>query len=126
WQELSIVRRQQGRAGQALADAERALRIARELGSARDQSVALGIIGIVHRDRSDRIRAEAALAEAVAIATRTGDSLQLAFLYGHLGALYVDSGDPAARPVLERGLLLSSTCGSVFGRALALLALGRL
>lgn len=126
WQLRGILRRQQGRQADALAAAERALVLARDLGSSRDESVLLGLIGLAHRDLGDAGPAEAALAEAVAIAERTGDPVQLAFLCAHLGGLYVESGDPRAQHLLERGLALSRASRSEFGEAMALDGLGRL
>jgi DNA-binding SARP family transcriptional activator len=126
WQLLGIVRRQEGRNDEALTYATRALTIAQDLGSSRDQSVALGLIGIIRRDQDEPDQAEQALVAAIDIAEESGDPVQLAFLHGHLGALYVGSGHPRARPVLERGLELSRASRSVFGQALALNALGRL
>ncbi|MEU8004499.1 BTAD domain-containing putative transcriptional regulator [Catellatospora sp. NPDC049111] len=126
WQLLGIVRRQEGRNDEALTYATRALTIARDLGSSRDQSVALGLIGIIRRDQDEPDQAEQALVAAIDIAEESGDPVQLAFLHGHLGALYVGSGHPRARPVLERGLELSRASRSVFGQALAFNALGRL
>ncbi|MEO3926078.1 BTAD domain-containing putative transcriptional regulator [Micromonosporaceae bacterium B7E4] len=126
WQQLSILRRQQGRLGEALSDARIAQALAAELHSPRDRSVVLGLIGAIHRDRHEAGPAEAALTEAIAIAERIADRLQLAFLYGHLGGLYADQGHPAARSTLDHGLALSRAGHSLFGQALALHALGRL
>ncbi|WP_184846261.1 AfsR/SARP family transcriptional regulator [Allocatelliglobosispora scoriae] len=126
WQLLGMVRRQEGHNDEALVHASRALTIARELASSRDQSVALTLIGIIHRDQDEPEQAERALVEAIDIAEESADPVQLAFLHGHLGALYAGSGHPRARPILERGLELSRASRSVFGQALALNALGRL
>lgn len=76
---------------------------------------ALALLGLVLRDR-----------DPGPTATICRDPVQLAFLHGHLGALYVGNGHPRARPVLERGLELSRASRSVFGQALALNALDRL
>ncbi|MEV1329727.1 BTAD domain-containing putative transcriptional regulator [Micromonospora costi] len=126
WQQLAILRRQQGRLGEALSDARIAQSLAAELHSPRDRSVVLGLIGAIHRDRHEVGLAEAALTEAIAIAEHTADPLQLAFLYGHLGGLRADQGHPAARSTLVHGLALSRASHSLFGQALALHALGRL
>ncbi|WP_328853334.1 NB-ARC domain-containing protein [Micromonospora globbae] len=126
WQQLAILRRQQGRLGEALSDARIAQSLAAELHSARDRSVVLGLIGAIHRDRREVGLAEAAFTEAIAIAEQTADPLQLAFLYGHLGGLYADQGHPQARSTLVHGLALSRAGHSLFGQALALHALGRL
>jgi len=124
--QLAILRREQGRYDDAAAAAQRALAMARESNSTRDESVALGILGVVYRELGDLDRSESSFQPAIEIARAAGDPLQEAYLSIHLGQLYVRHQHPGARRVLEHGLALSRDLRSVFGHALALHGLGEL
>ncbi|GIH73967.1 SARP family transcriptional regulator [Planobispora longispora] len=125
-QQLAGISQAQGSPDAALRYAERALSIAEELASPRDECVVRGLLGMIHRRRGELVPAEAQLRRAAAKAQAAADPLMEAQMLAHLGQLYADDGHAEARQTLERALLLGTVHHYDFGRAVALHGLGLL
>jgi DNA-binding SARP family transcriptional activator len=121
-----MVHRARGRLDLAEECAEATLAVAREVGSPRDESVALGILGVIAATTGDHVTAVERFADAHSVAVAVGDSLQGVFMSAHLGSSAAALGRADAGDVLHRALVGSRQHGSAFGEALALLGLGEL
>ncbi|MBB5962366.1 AfsR/SARP family transcriptional regulator [Planomonospora venezuelensis] len=125
-QQLAAISQARGSPDLALRYAGRALDIAQELGSSRDECVVRGLLGMTYRRRGEFTAAEEQLRRAAAKARIAADPLMEAQMLAHLGQLYAENGHIEARQTLERALSLSTVHHYDFGRAVALHGLGLL
>lgn len=118
-QQLAIMRMEQGRLDEAIDRAERHLSLARTINGTRQLSIALGLIGVIERERGRYPESERALIEALAIARAAEDQVEEAYHLGRLGLVYVKADDPRADSVLDEALLVSEVHRLTFGTAVA-------
>lgn len=123
---LTIILRDQGRLDIAREYAERHCALAREICGPREQSVALSLLAVILRELRDFAGSAGALREALEISRANGDRVQETYDLARLGQTYVRSGDPSARPTIERCLRRSRQLGLTFAEALGLASLGEL
>jgi tetratricopeptide repeat protein len=118
----------QGDSAAGLAAGEASVRLYRELRDRRGLGFALAWLGFVAMSRDDMALADHTLAEAVALARESSDTLTLAFALGvRSTVLLITRGDvAAARAAGEESVRLARAAGSPWYIAQSLLGLARI
>lgn len=124
---LAVMLHSGGHRGKAVAEYERAARVAREAG-VKDSANRISLLrnlAVLYRASGEVEEALAALREALDVAVAAGDEAGESSLHLHLGALLNLLGDYAeARATLQRAADLARTSGSDDDRAAIVVQLG--